>query len=209
MVNLRDYPEQQKIVEDGSKYKLVVGGRRSGLTTVIIETALKETSLFPHIQTILITTTHKAVVKDIFNKIIDECIERRIHIKYINKIEFKININGVIIYIDTHNSTRLLGRNVDLVCIDNAEYLKEDIWNEVLLPNAMLNDAKILMTFHPLPNLKTPGYLKGLWCGSNGWKKFNLYPVDNPKINQQALEELEQHITSELYNSTIMCKDWY
>lgn len=98
------------------------------------------------------------------------------------------------------NPDSLRGEGLDLVCLDEAAYMKQDAWREVLRP--ALSDRLGKAIF-----ISTPNGLNWFWelyqrgiSQAEGWASFKFPTSSNPFINQSEIDAAKADLPELIYH---------
>lgn len=129
--------------------------------------------------------------------------------KSINKSELTITfINGSVIYFRSgEREDSLRGYTLDYLVIDEAAYIKDNVWTEVLRPTVLVNGKKVL--FISTPKGKNWFYNIAMRGTSNEYpqyKTFHATSFDSPFISQEELDEAKMSLPENIYRQEILAE---
>lgn len=129
--------------------------------------------------------------------------------KSINKSELTITfINGSVMYFRSgEREDTLRGYTLTYLVIDEAAYIKDEVWNTVLRPTVLVQGKKVLFISTPkgrnwFYNLAMRGY-------SNDYpqyKTFHATSFDTPYITEEELVEAKMSLPETIYKQEILAE---
>jgi phage terminase large subunit len=127
----------------------------------------------------------------------------------VNKSELEIKfINGSTIYFRSgEREDTLRGYTLTYLVIDEAAYIKDNVWSEVLRPTVLVNGKKIL--FISTPKGKNWFYNIAIRGGSADYpqyKTFHATSFDSPYITKEELEEAKLSLPDNIYKQEILAE---
>lgn len=129
--------------------------------------------------------------------------------KSVNKSELTITfINGSVIYFRSgEREDTLRGYTLDYLIVDEAAYIKDNVWTEVLRPTVLVNGKKVL--FISTPKGKNWFYtlaMRGLSDDYPQYKTFHATSFDTPFITQEELQEAKMSLPETIYKQEILAE---
>jgi hypothetical protein len=129
--------------------------------------------------------------------------------KTINKSELTITfINGSVIYFRSgEREDTLRGYTLDYLIVDEAAYIKDEVWNTVLRQTVLVRGKKVL--FISTPKGKNWFYsvaMRGYGDEYNQYKTFHATSFDTPFITQEELEEAKLSLPESIYRQEILAE---
>ena len=129
--------------------------------------------------------------------------------KSINKSELTIIfINGSVMYFRSgEREDTLRGYTLDYLVIDEAAYIKDEVWNTVLRPTVLVNGKKVLFISTPkgrnwFYNLAMRGYSDDY----PQYKTFHATSFDTPYITEDELIEAKMSLPETIYKQEILAE---
>lgn len=204
-VNLDYSPHEYQLLMhlDESRFKIVIGGRRVGKSHSGLQELIKHTVTTPNSNAWWVGQTYKDAKEIGFAKFLEIKDEIDALIKNINYSELHIElINGSNIYFkgcDRENSLR--GRGITFLVLDEAAFIKPDVWYKVLRPALSDTQGKAILQSTPngrnwLFELKERVKHKSAY---KQWSSFYWPTRLNPLITEEDLEEARQQLSSQDY----------
>lgn len=204
------YPAQrgwiEKIEDPKIKYACLIVGRQVGksllATNLLLKWALennKSTSMF----CAPIYSQVRKVFDDVYNAVAGTPI-----LVSSNKSNYEMELlNGSkILFRSTENADSLRGYTNDFLLIDEAAFVKDNVWTEVLKPTILVKGKKCLFLSTP----KNKGnwlhklYLNGLDPDKTEYVSMNGSSYMNPFINPDDLDEAKKTMPEEIFKAEIM-----
>ena len=201
--------DQQKIIADNSRFKVVTAGRRWGKTHLALYDALLNHCWKRNRQRVWFVSPTYRQSKNIAWTILKEIVFTYPQIiRKINESELSIEfINGSLMELkgaDKEDSLRGVGLNH--VILDEFAFMKKEAWTEVIRP--ALSDKKGTATFIGTPdgfNYFYDLYQQGL-NQENGFKSWHFKSTDSPYIENEEIEkariELDEKTFRQEYEAT-------
>ena len=129
--------------------------------------------------------------------------------KSVNKSELTITfINGSVLYFRSgEREDSLRGYTLDYLVIDEAGYIKNNVWSEVLRPTVLVKGKKVL--FISTPKGKNWFYdvaMRGYGDEHIQYKTFHATSFDTPFITEEELLEAKQSLPETIYRQEILAE---
>ena len=129
--------------------------------------------------------------------------------KSINKSELTITfINGSVIYFRSgEREDTLRGYTLDYLIVDEAAYIKDEVWNTVLRPTVLVRGKKVL--FISTPKGRNWFYnlaMRGMSDEYPQYKTFYATSFDTPFITIEELEEAKMSLPETIYKQEILAE---
>lgn len=129
--------------------------------------------------------------------------------KSINKSELTITfINGSVMYFRSgEREDTLRGYTLNYLIIDEAAYIKDEVWNTVLRPTVLVNGKKVLFISTPkgrnwFYNLAMRGYSDDY----PQYRTFHATSFDTPYITEDELIEAKLSLPETIYKQEILAE---
>lgn len=129
--------------------------------------------------------------------------------KSINKSELTITfINGSVIYFRSgEREDTLRGYTLNYLVVDEAAYIKDNVWIEVLRPTVLVNGKKVLFISTPKgKNWFHQVALRGMSEEYPQYKTFFATSFDTPFITPEELEEAKMSLPETIYKQEILAE---
>lgn len=190
-------PWQIECWQAPQRFKVVVAGRRCGKSNFAIKKTIAEALQAPKGSAVLYLAPTLAQARQIaFDAIMDQA---RDFIKGSNVNNLDITLtNGIKIHIRSgENPDSLRGLKLAFAVIDEAAFIKEDVWTRIVRP--ALADLKGSAIFISTPDGRN--WLYELFkLGESGidsdWASWHLTTADNPTIDPAEIEAAKKTLSS-------------
>ena len=129
--------------------------------------------------------------------------------KSVNKSELTITfINGSVIYFRSgEREDTLRGYTLNYLVVDEAAYIKDNVWIEVLRPTVLVNGKKVLFISTPKgKNWFHQVALRGMSEEYPTYKTFFATSFDTPFITPEELEEAKMSLPETIYKQEILAE---
>lgn len=192
--------DQQNIIEDQSRFKVIVAGRRWGKTHLsLFELLINKHEgvwVHPKKKTWFVSPTYRQSKNIAWNILKEIVYEYPQMILKKNEAELSIEfINGSTIELKgADNEDSLRGVGLNKVVVDEMAFLKKEAWTEVLRP--ALSDKKGSAMFIGTPdgfNYFYDLYQKGRNL-EDGFKSWYFKSIDSPFIDKLEIEAARQEL---------------
>ena len=190
------HKNQQIVADDESRWKILCAGRRFGKTRLgvqlCIETAMQGKRAWWVAPTFSIA---RVGWRDIMMAGFDLADSLGVEVKMGDMVVNFPN-GGFISVKSADNPQRLRGEGLDFLVMDEAAFVKEETWTEVLRPT--LTERKGSALFISTPRGMNNWFYR-LWQDADerkDWSKFKFSTVDNPEIDPEELESAKREIGS-------------
>ncbi len=125
----------------------------------------------------------------------------------INKSELTIKfINGSVIYFrSAEREDGLRGNTLDYLIVDEAAYIKDNVWSQVLRATVLVKGKKVL--FLSTPKGRNWFYDIAMMGMSNEYEKYATYrgsSFDSPFISEEELLEAKLSLPENIYKQEIL-----
>src|SRR5210317_830081 len=161
---------QKTISRSNSRFKVVAAGRRFGKTYLSMS-QMARSARFPYSQVWYVTTTYSAA-KNIMWSVLKERLQRLGWAKSFTEVALQANlVNGSVISLKgANNPDSLRGIGLDYLVLDEAAYLDERVWTEVLRPTLSDKQGGALFISSPSGEKLFLGLgIGGKGDGGRGW----------------------------------------
>ena len=205
------HPKQKELIdiclEDGVKYIVGCTGRQFGKTFLAINILLKW-ALEDNNSTLMFVSPVYSQAKKVFAEL-SEIIADTGLTKSVNKSELTIQfINGSTLYFRSgEREDTLRGYTLDYLIIDEAGYIKENVWKTVLRPTTLVKGKKVL--FISTPKGRNWFYevaMRGMGDEYPQYRTFQASSFDTPYISYEELEEAKLSLPEPVYRQEIMAE---
>lgn len=211
VVGFTPHKDQRRVIneiENGkAKYYVLTTGRQWGKTMLGMNLILKWAITTPKSTNMWVSpvfSQSKKVMEQLTQAIVGTPI-----VKSINKSELKIElINGsTIIFRAGEQENTLRGYTLDTLVVDEAAFLKENIWNQVLKQTVMVKGKKVLFISTPKgKNFLYSLHIRGLEEGQTTYKTMRGTSYDTPYISEEELLEAKKSLPEDVYKQEILAE---
>jgi len=194
-----------QIQEDQVKYIILTTGRQFGKTMMAQNLALKWGLENPNSEVMWVSPIYSQARK-VFESIAN-AIEENGLVKSVNKSNLEILfVNGSIMRFKSgERPDGLRGYTLDYLIIDEAAFIKDDVWNQVLKATILVKGKKIL--FISTPKGKNYLYSLSLRAQDENNKQYihlKGTSFDSPFISVDELIEAQKTLPTDIYKQEIL-----
>jgi len=197
---------QQNVADSEARWKILCAGRRFGKTRrgvqLCIETALAGGRAWWVAPTFAIARVGWRALEAAALSFPKE-IEPKISIA---NMEVTFPNGGFIACKSADNPQRLRGEGLDFIVIDEAAFVKPEVWQEVLRPTLTERKGGALFISTPLG---IGNWFYDLWeqaDGKDDWDRFHFSTVDNPSIDPEEVESAKEEVGSIVFAQEYMAE---
>lgn len=197
---------QQNVADSEARWKILCAGRRFGKTRLgvqlCIETALAGGRAWWVAPTFSIARVGWRALESAALSFPKE-IEPKISIA---NMEVQFPNGGFIACKSADNPQRLRGEGLDFIVIDEAAFVKPEVWQEVLRPTLTERKGGALFISTPLG---IGNWFYDLWQQADGkedWERFKFTTVDNPAIDPEEVEAAKEEVGSIVFAQEYMAE---
>jgi hypothetical protein len=105
------------------------------------------------------------------------------------------------------NADTLRGDHADLLLLDEYSIMDPDTWTAVGAPMLLDNNGDAAFAFTPRrKNHAFHAYQRAVADDSGRWEAWHFTSLDNPYLSQEALAEITQDMTAEMYRQEILAE---
>lgn len=195
----------KQIETDGVKYIVLTTGRQYG-KTLLAENLLLKWALENNKVNVMWISPVYSQARKVFNDIVN-AIDASPILESANKSQFNIKlINGSNIFFRSgERPDSLRGYTLDYLIVDEAAYIRDDVWNNVLRPTILVRGKKCLFISTP----KGKNWFYGLAMrGQSGDNPQYLYlqgtSYDTPYISPDEIDEAKRTLPEDIFRQEIL-----
>ena len=180
-------PPQRQIFDDPARFRVISAGRRFGKSFLSMW-EMARVARFPNKRVYYVAPSYRMAKQILWNQIKEELIKRR-WVDKINESDLTIYLrNGSEIGLrSADNYDSLRGISLDMVVLDEAAFMKEDVWTMVL--RATLSDRQGKAMF-----ISTPQGM-GNWFydlyqfakGEEGWSAHQFTTIQGGNVTEEEI----------------------
>ena len=193
--NFKPYPKQQQVLDSilGSeaRHHVLVSSRQCGKTLLAINLLLYYAINYPDSYNVLVSPIYSQS-KKCFTDLVKASGVNNPLITGANGTELIMTFwNGSTIrMVSGESNQNLRGFTVSgILVLDEAAYVPEHLWNEILRPTTLIKGKKVLFISTPNgPNWFRDIYDYGMDPKLEDWCSYRISSLDNPYLDQDILE---------------------
>lgn len=203
------YPKQREwidqIEQPDVKYVTLCTGRQIGKTLLAENFILKWGLTTPNSLTMVVAPVYSQVRK-IFDDLEKVLASTNLVVSK-NKSNYEIVLinKSKIIFRSAERPDTMRGNTLDYLIVDEAAFIADKVWDEVLKPTILVKGKKCLFASTPKgKNWFHSLHLRGLDPSQPAYLTFNASSFDNPFINQDDLLEAQQTLPPDIFKQEIL-----
>lgn len=214
LVNLhKPHNKQGGIKSSPAKRKVIRGGRRSGKTTLMSDIAVEHLLLRKRV--LYATPTQEQLDRFWFltKAALRSLVEAKVFYK--NETRHIIEKPGTVEGIRAKtawDADTLRGDYGDLIILDEFQDMKPEVLEYVVYPMLLDNDGDLVIIYTSKRGKKGKHtrdlYKQAAEDSSGRWAAFHMTSLDNPHLDQGALQELSRDMSSLAYRAEILAEDF-
>jgi len=199
----RPFAEQQQILDDPTRFKVLAIGRRWGKTETLkndmVDGLLTGQAMW------FCSPTNKNN-KRVYPQM--KALFRKIPAVYTNDTDMLIRFptGGFLQFVSLHEADNLRGDGLDRIYVDEAAFIKNGVWDTVLRP--MIVTTRGGATFSSSPNGTGNDFhrlfLRGLDPNEHDWTTYHLPSSSSPLVPNDELEDIRGNTPERVYQQEYM-----
>lgn len=193
-------PAQKEISDSDARFKVVAAGRRFGKSFLSLSLMAK-VARFPYSQVWYVTTTYSAA-KNIMWSYLKEKLQKFGWAKSFHEVALQANlVNGSVISLKgANNPDSLRGIGLNYLVMDEAAYLEERVWTEVLRPT--LSDKQGGALFISSPSGRNWFY--DLWVDGqdediDDWDSWQFTTLEGGNVPPEEVEAARRNLDARTF----------
>lgn len=203
------HPDQRRVInqiEGDVKYVILTTGRQWGKTLLGINMLLKwslQTSNSMNMWCSPVYSQCKKVFEQMTKAIAGTPV-----VQSINKSNLEIHFtNGSkVIFRSAEREDTMRGYTLDYLVIDEAAFIRDDVWSQVLRQTVLVKGKKVLFISTPRgKNFLYGLHLKGL-AGDENYLSLQGTSYDTPYISVNEIEEAKNSLPADIFRQEIMAE---
>jgi len=205
------YPKQEewiKTIENPDvKYVTICTGRQVGKSLFGLNMLLKWGLSTPN-QTIMFVSPIYSQARKVFEDL-EKAVGDTPLIRSKNKSNYDVEfINGSkILFRSAERPDSLRGYTLDYLIVDEAAYISDRVWDEILRPTILVKGKKCLFTSTPRgKNWFFKLHLKGQDVDQPQYRTISASSFDNPYIDNEDIVESKKSMSEDIYEQEILGK---
>lgn len=204
-IGVEPFEYQRDFMDHPSDRKAFVSGRQVGKSRSVAWLALWKAVTYPGSE-ILITAKAQRQSMELFNQ-----VKKEMRISDISKEQWGVskdtrteihfeNGSRIVCLPVGRDGSNIRGYGTDMVIVDEAAFVKDEIFQQVLSPMLAVGDGMFIL-------LSTPFGKKGFLYerfNDEGWYTKQVPTAANPLIDEEFIEEQKQNLTSTQFKQEIL-----
>ena len=197
---------QKEVFDSDARWKILCAGRRFGKTRLgvqmCMEIALRGGRAWWVAPTFAIARVGWRDIQATTQSFPKE-IEPNISIA---NMEFTLANGGQIAVRSADNQQRLRGEGLDFIVMDEAAFVKPDVWQEVLRPTLTERKGSALFISTPMG---MNNWFYNLWetaATAENWERFRFSTYDNPRIDPDEVDQAKKEVGSIVFAQEYMAE---
>ena len=191
---------QKTISESDARFKVVAAGRRFGKSFLSLSLMAK-VARYPYSQVWYVTTTYSAA-KNIMWSYLKEKLQRFGWAKSFHEVALQANlVNGSVISLKgANNPDSLRGIGLNYLVMDEAAYLEERVWTEVLRPT--LSDKQGGALFISSPSGRNWFYdlwIDGQEYDEEDWESWQFTTLEGGNVPPEEVEAARRNLDTRTF----------
>ena len=188
VLDFKPFPYQMKMLEDPSKNIIVCAARRVGKSLVMANKALWFAFCHPGSSVLIVASTQRQSML-MFDKLLDcisksELLQESVVRKTRTLLTFT-NGSRIVALPCGRNGRTLRGESADLIIVDEAAFVPEDVILSVMMPMLATTDGTMIMMSTPYDR----GHFFYKAFNMPLWSKYRFKTADNPLVKKEWLEQ--------------------
>ena len=194
-------------INNPSKYHIVSIGRQSGKSLLAMNLVLYWGINNPNVSILWISPVYSQttkVQKELYKAIVDTDIVESCNFSE-NYITLK---NGTdILFRSGERYDNIRGLTIDYCILDEAAFLKEEVWTEAVRPTLLVRGKKVLFLSTPKgKNWFYEMYMRGLSEEFKEYKSYKGSSFDNPFANHQEIEDARKTLPPNVFKQEYLAE---
>jgi hypothetical protein len=206
-LNIKLHPAQAQVFNDNSRFKVMVCGRRFGKTQALKAEMIKQAFCQANQVIWYVAPTYKQAKRLMWTEL--KQIIPPSFIDYKSEVDLILRLkNGSSISLfGVDKPDGLRGSGVNLLCMDEYQDFKPDIFEKILYPTLTDRRGRVVVAGTPKSyNLLYELYMRGFdpeWM-KDGWKSWQFVTADNPFIPRSEIEAARRNVDEKSFNQEYM-----
>lgn len=205
-LNITLHEKQLQILRHPAKIKVIKAGKRFGKTYLTIGAAAFLAGQHKNLMIWYVALTYRQA-KDIAWAALKQIIPPEFIVrKSEQELTLELTSGSVIRLVGAENEDLLRGQKMDVVILDEADYMSKTIWPNIIygqLLGSKLGQAYIISS----PNRYGRNWFGKFWqdaknkqlSGDERWAAFHFTVLDNPIYTKKELEDLEENVPADTW----------
>ena len=205
----KPHPDQREKIDllenPEVKYVVLTTGRQWG-KTLLAENLILKWSVEKRRSVNMWVSPVYSQSKKAFEDIVDALRDTPI-LKSYNKTDFNIElINGSkILFRSAERYDNLRGNTLDTLVVDEAAFVRDEVWNTILKPTVLVKGKKVLFISTPKgKNYLYELYLRGLDPEQKQYITLRGTSYDTPFITKEEVDEAKSSLPEDIFKQEIL-----
>lgn len=205
----KPHPDQRKKIDiiegDDSKYITLTTGRQWG-KTILAENLLLKWALTHNQANCMWVSPVYAQANKVFDELLKAVQDTPVFSSY-NKGNLSLTfVNGSVIHFKSaERYDNLRGFTLDYLIIDEAAFIKDDVWNMILKPTILVKGKKVLFISTPKgKNFLFELHLRGMDIDQTNYISLRGTSYDTPFIDKEEVEEAKRALPEDIFKQEIL-----
>jgi hypothetical protein len=207
LFHLKLHPAQSLVFHDPSRFKVMVCGRRFGKTQGLKAEILKEAFTKPGSTVWYVAPTYKQAKRLMWSELKQVIPASFIRKKSEVELIFELWNGSSIALFGVDKPDGLRGSGVNLLCMDEYQDFKPEIFEKVLYPTLTDRRGRVVVAGTPKSyNLLYDLFMRGYddeWK-KHGWKSWQFVTADNPFIPRDEIEAARKNLDPKSFEQEYM-----
>ena len=201
------YEAQREVIQEclygKSKYVTLNGSRQIGKTFILTNISLAWAMSAPN-QLVMVISPTDTQAKKIYKQTLDTFGEGYKDIVKSTRgsggnTDIILKNGSQILYRSSESENTLRGYSLNYILIDEAAFIKEDVWRTILAPSLSVKGKKVFFCSTPKgSNFFKQLYYKGI-DGEDGYKSYKITYHQNPYANLDFIKEQQEILPLEIF----------
>lgn len=196
---------QQEVWKSPKRFKVIAAGRRCGKSNYVIKRLILKALQAPKGSSILYVAPTLGQARQIVWDTLVNDYASVVKSAHINSQDITL-VNDIKIHVrGADNPDALRGLKLFYVALDEAAFMKEDVWTKIIRP--ALSDLKGEADFISTPSGRNwfyEAYKLGLSGEDEDWIAYHFTTYDNETIDPKEIEAAKRTLSSHAFNQEFM-----
>jgi len=191
MIDFEPHPAQAQIIEGQKRFTTVLAGRQFGKSKLVSYFIIKE--LLGSNKRIWLVAPNYDLTQRIFKNYLLPIVNRFPQDFKVSMDRYRIECKATGSSVECksgENPVSLLGETLDLLVIDEAAEINEEVYERFLRPTLMVKRGKCILI--STPTTKTNWFFKQYLNSGKEAASFHFTSYDNPYIDEDELSEIKR-----------------
>ena len=199
---------QQKIKDFVARFKVIKAGKRFGKTKLAAYVCIGEAAGRRGATIWYVAPTYRMAKQIAWRELLNICPPHLIRRKVESELTLELVSGSTIYLLGADNEDSLRGPAIDVLIMDEAAYMKETVWTNILSGQLIRPDRKSMAYFISSPNSRGRNWFTEFHKqaearylnGDKDWKSFYFTIYDNPTLPKEEIDRQKQIVSDETWN---------